>query len=120
MKRILISSFAVMLLCLSANIYAQNSRQDFTLVNKTGVEIHRVYISEHSSDEWGEDILGKDVMALDEEWDIKFDPKENVCNWDLRIEDQEGNAIEWQEIDLCKYGKITLKYDGQNATADCE
>jgi hypothetical protein len=46
--------------------------QDFTLVNKTGVEIHALHVAPHSSDEWGEDILGKDTLANGESLGITF------------------------------------------------
>lgn len=46
--------------------------QDFTLVNATGVEIDKVYIAPHSSDDWEEDILGQDTLADGQTVDIKF------------------------------------------------
>ncbi len=37
--------------------------QDFTLVNKTGFDIHSVFISPHGIEEWQEDVLGRAVLA---------------------------------------------------------
>jgi hypothetical protein len=120
MKRSLLFLFAFVLLGFSTSALAQDAKQDFTLVNATGVEINEVHITPHDADEWGEDVLGRDVLQNDEECDIQFHPQEDVCSWDIRIADKEGNAIEWESIDLCKWTKITLKYDGQTATAEFE
>src|SRR5437773_1832450 len=37
--------------------------QDFTLINKTGVVIDKLYVSPANKDEWGDDILGQDQLA---------------------------------------------------------
>ena len=49
-----------------------------------------------------------------------FDSKEDVCLWDLRIADSDGNAIEWEKIDLCKAVKVVLHYKDGKAWADIE
>ena len=46
--------------------------QDFTFVNHTGVEIHKLYTSPHSSDEWEEDVLGEDTLDDGESLEIRF------------------------------------------------
>jgi hypothetical protein len=46
--------------------------QDFKVVNKTGIEIHKLFVSPHSSDEWGEDILGRDTLDDGESVNVKF------------------------------------------------
>jgi|SRR2546423_4827908 len=98
----------------------QGAAQDFTLVNKTGVEIHKVYISPHDKDDWEEDILGKDTLPNGETVDIKFHRNESAENWDLRIEDSKGNAIEWENLNLLKISKLTLFYENGKARAEIE
>ncbi len=112
----------------AANANAANSNstasaaQDFTLMNETGVEIDKVFISPHDSDDWEEDILGKDTLPSGQSVEIKFDRDETAAKWDLKIEDKEGNAIEWTELDLLKISKLTLNYDAasKKATAKAE
>ena len=41
---------------------AQNGQLDFSLVNKTGVDIDEVNVSPAKSNDWGPDILGQDVL----------------------------------------------------------
>jgi hypothetical protein len=119
MKNTLTFAIAVFSCLYALNLSAQ-AKQDFTIVNKTGVIINEFYISPNDVDEWGEDILGQDILEPDQECEIQFHPKEDACIWDLRITDSEGNAIEWENIDLCKAVKITLHWDGTKAWADIE
>lgn len=99
---------------------ATGGAQDFKLVNKTGVVISSLYISPSDKEEWGEDILGKDVLGDGENADIKFKRSEKAAKWDLKIEDSQGHSIEWTDLNLLEIEKITLHYDGKKATAETE
>src|SRR3977135_94583 len=61
--------------------------QDFMLVNETGVEIDKVFISPHDKNDWEEDILGQATLPTGQKVDIKFHRAEKAPVWDLRIED---------------------------------
>ncbi len=100
----------------TAEVSAQGS-QDFMLVNKTGIEIYALYVTPHSAKEWGEDILGVDTLAAGETLDITFSRKERAKLWDLRIEDEDGNSIEWENINLLEIASVTLYYNNKKATA---
>ena len=113
-------------LCVSAMLLLANSNtsfagdQDFTVVNKTGVEINALYVSPADKSEWGEDILGRDTLPAGESVEIEFDPEEEAEKWDLRVEDKEGNSIEWTDLDLTEISKVTLHYADGKATANVE
>lgn len=96
------------------------AEQDFTLVNATGVEIDKLYISPHGSDDWEEDILGQDTLPDGKELDIKFSRTEKAPLWDLRIEDNKENAIEWENLNLLEISKLTITYKDGKATAHSE
>lgn len=104
----------------AASPASQSAAQDFTLVNKTGVEIHAVHIAPHDVDDWEEDILGRDTLPSGETVDIKFNRTETAENWDLRIEDSKGTAIEWENLNLLKISKVTLFYENGKARAEVE
>ena len=95
-------------------------KQDFTVVNKTGVEINALHVAPHSSDDWEEDILGQDTLASGESLAIKFNRNEKTALWDLRIEDTGGNAIEWENLNLLEISKVTLHYKDGKASAETE
>lgn len=94
--------------------------QDFTLVNKTGVEVYSVFISPHDSDDWGDDVMDQDTLADGETVDITFSRKEKADLWDLRIEDKDGNSIEWDSLDLLEISQVTLHYKKGKTWADVE
>lgn len=91
--------------------------QDFTLVNKTGVEIYALYVTPHNAKEWGNDILGVDTMPEGETLDISFSRKEKAELWDLRIEDKTGAFLEWENLNLLAIDTITLYYKNGKTTA---
>lgn len=100
----------------SAPIFAQ-SKLDFTLKNDTGLIINELYVSPNSSDDWEEDILGRDVLKDGESLDITFSRTEKTCNWDLKIIDEDKDPVEWEKLDLCTASHITLMYKNGKATA---
>jgi hypothetical protein len=95
-------------------------KQDFTLVNVTGVEINELYVSPHSADDWEEDILGRDTLPSGESVDVTFSRTEKAKLWDLKVVDSKGNSIEWENLNLLEISKVTLHYKNGKAWADLE
>ena len=93
-------------------------KQDFTLHNETGVEIHELYVSPHSSDDWEEDVLGQDTLADGDSVDIHFSPKTKAKLWDLKVVDGKGNSITWENLNLLEIADVTLHYKNGKAWAD--
>ena len=116
-KHLLAVVLSVGILGFSAIAINAQSAQDFTLVNQTGVEIYALYITPHNAGEWGDDILGVDTLAIGKTLDITFSRKEKAKFWDLRIEDEEGNFIEWESLNLLQIDTLTLLYKNKKATA---
>lgn len=95
-------------------------KQDFTLVNQTGVSINELYVSPHTTNNWEEDILGQDTLANGDSVDITFSRTERAAKWDLKVVDKEGNSIEWENLNLLEISKLTLHYKNGKAWADVE
>lgn len=91
--------------------------EDFTVINKTGFEIHALYMTPHNAKEWGADILGVDTLAVNDSVSIVFSRKEKAKLWDLRVEDAEGAFIEWESLNLLEISSVTLYYKNGKATA---
>jgi hypothetical protein len=115
MKRVF-ATCCLMVLALSAGSMSAGDL-DFTLVNQTGLTINEFYVSPSNHDEWGEDVLGRDVLAHGQRVDITFSRKETECMWDLKIVDADDDDVIWQDINLCKASEITLQYKGKTPTA---
>lgn len=92
----------------TVSITAFAGKQDFVLHNETGVEIHELYVSPSKSDDWEEDILGRDTLPSGESVDISFHRSEKARKWDLKIVDDDGGSVEWENLDLSTISEITL------------
>ena len=106
------------LLATFATSYA--GKQDFLLVNKTGVDIQEVYVAPHSSDEWQDDVMGKDMLVNGKSVKIHFERETKTKEWDLKVVDKDGKASVWQNLDLLEISKVTLHLDAGKATAEVE
>lgn len=89
---------------------AQAGEQDFTLLNETGYQIDRLYISSTKTNQWEEDILGEDPLPTGESVEIEFDAEENQCRWDIKAVYDDGEPVVWTGVDLCSLHRITLYY----------
>src|SRR6266849_3095280 len=123
MKQIVLKSrvfiaLSVMAVFLAATAYARSGKQDFVLHNETGVEIHSLYVSPHSTDDWEEDILGRDTLPSGESVKITFEDREKHVHWDLKVVDSKGNSIEWEDLNLVEISEVTLHYKDGKAWAD--
>ena len=111
MKRFLLA-LGLLACALPVGASAQEAKQDFTLVNKTGYELGELYVSPSKADNWEEDLLDDDSMDDGESRDIHFHSSVKTCKWDLKVvyADDDSSAV-WQGIDLCVVSKITLRYN---------
>jgi hypothetical protein len=106
---------AGILLCGAAGIgaSAQASDADFKMVNKTGYQIDNVYVGASASSSWGNDIMGRDALGDGEEVNITFPHTSSACTFDIRVKYHDGDTAEWSGVDLCKWEKISLFWDGK-------
>ena len=111
MKTLLVAVFAAAL-AFAAPAGAQEAKQDFRLVNKTGYELKALYVSPSKSDDWEEDVLGQDTLSDGQAVNVHFSPKTKTCKFDLKVtySDDDSSAV-WHDIDLCAVEKITIKYN---------
>jgi hypothetical protein len=110
-------AFGLVAVVASSPAGAQQSKLDFTLLNRTGVVIMELYVSPDEVDDWEEDVLGKDVLKHNESIDVTFSRTEKSCDWDLKIKDEDGDEIEWDSLDLCAASHVTLLYQNGKPTA---
>jgi hypothetical protein len=91
------------------------SDADFILKNMTGYQIDEVYVGPHSSDAWGNDIMGKDALADGEQVKIIFPHGGGICQFDIKVKyHDDGSTARWMDVNLCKYESITLFWDAKN------
>lgn len=114
MKKLMFTFSLLFMLLFSCSV-AFAGAQDFTLVNKTGVDIHYVYVSPHNSNDWGSDVMGKDALANGDSVHITFNAGDKAAYWDIRVEDTSGGFLEWDNFNLKEISTITLKSNGSAA-----
>ena len=95
----------------------QNRKLDFKLINKSTYTVVELYVSPTDDEEWGEDVLGRDVLANNDSVDIEFSRSETTCSWDLKIVDDEEDEVTWTKLNLCTANEITLRYENGKPTA---
>ncbi len=109
-KRLILGIVFLLLLGFSSVAFA--GAQDFTLINQTGSDIHYVFIAPHTSNDWGSDVMGRDVLPNGGAVDILFSPGEKATYWDIRVEYMDGTYQEWENFNLKQIHKITIKKNG--------
>lgn len=86
---------------------------EFVIRNQCGVDIHSIWIGDTEGDEWGADLLDEDeVLADQEELGITFSVDSSIEDYDIRIEDGEGNFVEFTGVELEGADAILLNEDG--------
>ncbi|MBV8491084.1 MAG: hypothetical protein JO199_11200 [Candidatus Eremiobacteraeota bacterium] len=78
----------------------------FTIVNKGGHQIDRVYLSPIASDKWGPDQMGNDVISpsTSQTWNIDTD-----CEMDIKVVYHDGTEKIEKDFDTCKYD-LSMSY----------
>ena len=116
MKKLL----ALLFVLVAAVTTLRAADQDFTLINKTGFDIHSVFVSPHGTDDWEEDVLGRTVLINGDHVDIKFSRDASAKRWDLKVTDKDGKGYVWESINLFEVSKITVEYKNSTASATYE
>lgn len=108
--RLSIAGFGIAM-AFSTSAYASDA--DFKLINKTGYQIDSVYVAPTSSNDWGPDIMGRDAVPDGGSVNVVFPHGGSACKFDIHVKYNDGEKVEWGNIDLCQYQTISLYYDGK-------
>lgn len=93
-------------------------KQDFDLVNATGYTIAEVYVAPSSSNNWEDDVLGRDILVDGETVTINFAPNQKACMYDILVVWDDGDQASWDNFNLCTVTEITLHWDNGKAWAE--
>lgn len=99
------ASAAAMLLAQSA--FADP--RDFTLKNNSSVDISYVYVSPADAQDWGDDVMGTDILPAGNAVDISFKKFDGVsCNYDVKVIGAQGQQGYLYKVDLCTIDTVTF------------
>ena len=93
----LVISIPLVATAVSAN--AEDLR--FTLINASSYVIARLQISPVSTDNWGANILGRDVLLQRENATVTIADGLTACEYDMLITFNDGETIEERNYDFC-------------------
>ena len=83
--------------------------RDFTLVNSTGETIENVYVGPSTSDDWGSDILGNDVLGAGQQLNVTFSGfSSGDCTYDIKVKTASGREGFLYKVDLCNTSTVTF------------
>jgi hypothetical protein len=91
---------------------AEEAKQDFKLINKTGYELKELYVSPSKASDWQDDVLGQATLGDGQFANVHFHRAATACKWDLKVVySVDSSSAVWSDIDLCTVEAITLHYD---------
>jgi hypothetical protein len=105
----LIFAIAVVLCFTALNNTLNAQTQNFSITNNTGMILIDVFISESDAENWGSDVIPKDMILDGETFDFTFtDVSPEKCSWDIMFTADDGVKYYMRHVDLCSITTITL------------
>jgi hypothetical protein len=106
---VLVALGSALMLTLSLSTAALADKRDFNINNNSDYVIQHAYVSAAFDPEWGDDILGKDVLNPGEVWQVGFDRGDaNTCVWDVKVITVEGFEVKLPQLDLCRITDVNI------------
>jgi hypothetical protein len=85
--------------------------RNFTLINASAITIIDVYVSAADLADWGDDILGRDVLYSGEEVNIlfsRYDGESGQCLYDIKVIGENGEEGFLYAVNLCETTSVTF------------
>jgi hypothetical protein len=95
---------AILLVCVLPQQANPQSRANFWFLNNTGKILNNLYVSPHSQNSWGADVLGRAELPDGMGTLIVFPPTwRGVCHEDFKLVFSDGTSEQYtQGIDVCQ------------------
>jgi hypothetical protein len=109
LRRCLLPAVAAAALVLLLVQSAFADPRDFTLRNRSDVDIAYVYVSPVAEDQWGDDLMGADILPSGDSVDVTFDSFDgNTCLYDIKVVGTGGEQGFLYKVDLCSVSTVTF------------
>jgi len=84
---------------------------EITIINQTGYLGYELYISPVTSDVWGGDVLGNQVLRDGASFKLKLEePLSTVSRYDFRLIDLDGDSYEIRNLAITHNSTITFRF----------
>jgi hypothetical protein len=99
---------SVFVLAMTATSVVFAADRHVRIVNNTGVPMTHFYASTSDTDEWEEDILGRDILDDGEEVNVNIDDGSGECMYDFKGVFKGGQSVVKKKVDVCHIGTFTF------------
>lgn len=107
LRRLLLIAVSAFALALVAVQSAFADPRDFELRNDSAVDLAYVYVSPSAVDDWGDDIMGADILPAGQSMNVtfrKFDG--SACAYDVKVIGTGGEEGYLYNVDLCSVSLV--------------
>lgn len=109
LPRLLLTSISAFALVLVLAQSAFADPRDFELKNLSGVDIAFVYVSPTATNDWGDDILGSDLLASGHSTSVTFRAFDGeTCKYDVKVVGAGGEEGYLYKVDLCSVTSVSF------------
>ncbi len=109
LSRLLLTSVSAFALVLVMVQSAFADPRDFELRNNSSVDLAYVYVSPSATDDWGDDILGVDVLPAGQTVNVSFKKFDGTtCNYDVKVVGTGGESGVLYKVDLCSVSFVSF------------
>ena len=109
LPRLLLTAVAAFVLVLVLAQGALADPRDFELDNNGSVDIAYVYVSPSATDDWGDDLMGTDVLPSGQSVNINFAKFDgSTCQYDVKVVGVGGEQGYLYKVDLCSVTTVTF------------
>jgi hypothetical protein len=93
---------------LFASVGAEAANRKVDIVNKTGMSMKHFYASNSGTNDWEEDILGRDVLDNGETFEADIDDGTGACKFDFKGVFSNGAEVIKKNVDVCQVSTFTF------------
>jgi len=85
---------------------------EITIVNETGYLGYYLYVSPVTSDRWGEDVLGREVLRSGNSFRVRLNqPLSRVNRYDFRLVDLDGDSYEIRNLAISNNSTVVFRFN---------
>lgn len=112
--RALLPATALMVPLMALNAgSALADQRNFRLVNDSPVVINEAYVSSVTTNNWEEDVLGRDTLSSGQSTRITFSRGvAGTCAYDIKVVTAQNRSFERANVNLCKTNDVIFTGSG--------
>jgi hypothetical protein len=96
---------AAMLLSVTGSALAVD--RHVRIINNSAYDIREFYASNVGTNDWEEDILGRDILPSGYSVNINIDDRSGYCRYDFRAIFEDGESVVTEGVNVCEVGEFT-------------